>query len=189
MDLQRGFMTRSIVLLSALFLGCSVGEVPLNGGGGTDSGNGGGDGAAALCADRTTPVASHIHNDGGGTNAGQGCVAAGCHLNGNTGPGAPAFVMAGTLYKPDGVTPSGGVTIRLSPDAGGAKAIAVTDDAGNFSSAQAINPFPGKTLASGCPTADRAMSGGIVNASNGNCNGGTACHQVPGGLPMVLADQ
>ena len=189
MVLLRGFMSRSIVLLSALFIGCSVGEVPLNGAG-PDGGNNGTDGSSsALCVNRaTTPVAAHVHGAGagGGTKAGEGCIVAGCHLAGGDGP---TFVIAGTLYKPDGVTPSAGATIHVTADAGGAKAIAVTDDAGNFSSTQAINPFPGVALASTCPTTDRSMAGKIAGPNDGNCNGGNACHQVPGGLPMVLADQ
>ncbi len=187
MDLLRGSMTRTIVLLSVLFVGCSVGEVPLNGTGPDGGGGGGGDGAAALCTTRTTPIAAHVHTAGGGTNAGQNCQLAGCHLRGNAGAGAPEFLMGGTLYKPDGVTPSGGVEIRLVPNGGGPSGIAVTDDAGNFNSTQAINPFPGTALASGCPTADRHMSGAITNAAAASCNNGTACHAT-GGVPMVLAD-
>ncbi|HEU0033502.1 MAG TPA: hypothetical protein VFQ53_22880 [Kofleriaceae bacterium] len=136
------------------------------------------------------PNTAHQHGAGigGGTKAGQGCVVAGCHLAGNTGAGAPPFTMAGTLYKPDGSTPSAGAEIRLASDAGGTPLVAKTDDAGNFYTGGTV-AFPAHTLASGCPTQDAHMSGSIANAGNGNCNGGTACHQVPGGLPMTLADQ
>jgi len=184
-------MIRPMVLLSLLFAGCTVGEVPLNGAGPDGGGSGDGPGAA-LCATnpmsttvgRVTPANAHIHTLGGATNAGQDCMT-GCHGAGGTGP---LFLMAGTLYKPDGVTPSAGAEIRLTPGAGGNPVIAKTDDAGNFSSSSLTNPFPASTLASACPTTDRPMVGAITSAATANCNGGAACHQVPGGLPMVLAD-
>lgn len=167
--------------------GCGVGAVP--GPGGDDVGPDGG-GNNALCTERVTPLAAHVH-DVGGTEAGVGCIAAGCHLDGQTGDGAPAYLFAGTLYKPDLTTPVGGAEIRLIPDAGGPPLTTVTDDAGNFyfTTGGATNPFPGQTLASGCPTQDAKMVGKLTKASDGNCNGGTACHQNPGTFVMTLADQ
>jgi hypothetical protein len=174
-------MFRPLLLLTVMFAGCSVGEVPIGGGGTTDGGT-------ALCAERLVPPPpQHDHLDGTGTRAGTGCVIAGCHLTGGAGP---TFVMAGTLYKPGGAQPAAGALIRLVPDGGGNAVTATTDAAGNFHAAPgATQPFPGKAHASGCPTEDAHMVGAIAVAGNGNCNGGTACHANPGNFIMVLADQ
>ena len=182
-------MHRSMVLLSVLFIGCSVGEVPINGGPGVDGGGGNPDGTASACATRVTPGGRHIHAAGGTSNQGQNCIVAGtCHGN-PPGGGAPIYIAAGTLFKTGGTLPSGGAEIRLVADAGGAVLAAKTDEDGNFSITSATNPFPAHTIASGCPTTDAHMAGGITNAAAGGCNNAAACHQIPGGIAMVLADQ
>jgi hypothetical protein len=181
-------MFRSMALVSVL-VGCGVGEVPLPGGG--PDATGGGDGANALCAERLpvdSVAAAHAHTPDGATNVGQNCQTAGCHGL-PLGIDAPQFIMSGTAYKPDNATPAAGIEIRLIPDAGGNPLIARTDDAGNFSVISTTNPFPGKTLASGCPTTDAKMITPIANATQGNCNSGD-CHLNPGGAagPINLAD-
>jgi hypothetical protein len=186
MVLLRGAMFRTVILLAALAAGCSVGEVPLPGSGG--DGGGGDGGGALLCAEKITPATAHIHTDDGTDKKGQSCIVGACHLTGNLGPLAPAYTMAGTLYKLDGVTPQPGAEIRFIADAGGNLMIAKTDTAGNFYTGQAL-PTPGVTRASGCPTADRPMSGKIIGPNDGNCNNGTACHANPGNFIMVLGDQ
>lgn len=178
-------MFRPLLLLTVLFAGCSVGEVPGPGGGDDDGTDGGPQ--PGVCAERLVPPPpQHDHVDGTGTRAGTGCVVTGCHLAGGLGP---TFVMAGTLFKPGGIEPAAGALIRVIPDGGGNTVTAVTDAAGNFHQAPgATNPFPGKASASGCPTDDQHMLGALTTPGNGNCNGGTACHQAGGSFPMTLAD-
>jgi hypothetical protein len=171
---------RHFVLLSVLFAGCSVGEVPLNGTG--PDGSTGGDGAQGVCAMRVTPGNPHIHTAGGTSNAGLGCVVDGCH--GPPNPGGPLYLAAGTIYTTTaGIAGAAGAEIRV----GALKT--KTDSAGNFAIISGTNPFPTNAIASGCPTADAHMTGVLTTTLQGNCNGGTACHQMPGGIAMVLANQ
>jgi hypothetical protein len=156
---------RSTVLLLALATGCSVGEVNLNGGGGGDGGGGGGGdggGSAAICVDRGQVGVAHVHAAGGGTNAGQDCMAAGCHNAG--GPGG-TFTAAGTVYKADKVTPNPGAAIRIM--SGGQTYTAFADDAGTFRFTQAIT-YPATTDVSACPDAVPML--GQLRAGQGACS-------------------
>ena len=170
-----------VSVLLATLGGCSVGEVSI---GGTDGGN-------SVCSPRlVTAAAAHAHTPNGATNAGATCETAGCHRP-PLGAGAPEFIMSGTAYKPDKTTPATGIELRVVPDAGGAALTSKTDSAGNFYVVKgATNPFPGKALASGCPTADAKMVGALTTATQGNCNSAD-CHQTPGGAAgaINLADQ
>lgn len=182
--LPRGSMTRILVLLSSLVLGCSVGEVPLNGGGRTDGGGGGGGdgggggsdggGSALACADRNlTPIAAHDHG-GGDLKSGQACIVAGCHLIG--GGGGPPFDFAGTVYKADNTTVSTGATVRVFPNGATSPKISVTDTGGNFYLV-ATNAFPARTETTACPNTKK-MAGQVTGdaSTGGNCNR-AGCHQ------------
>ncbi len=198
-------MTRTALLLSSLFVAaCTVGELPTAGGGntggnntsGVDAGSPPGTDAGGAhangCIDRIVPPGgSHTHLAGGGTNAGLGCVVAACHLASNPGPNAPGFQFAGTVYKPDGTTPSTGVTIQVKSP-GGTVAIGVTDDAGNFNIMQGSlqQAFPATTNVTACPNLT-PMVGQLVQAgtvTGNNCNG---CHVVGGsaGSRITIADK
>lgn len=166
----------AVAVLLASATACSVGEVPLAGGGGPDGGgSGGGDASAALCPPRVaTPTQAHQHTatvPNPPTAAGADCRA--CH-NGTT---ASLFHAAGTVYKPDKVTPQAGVTVRIF-QSGGATVSAVTDSAGNFKFEGTI-AFPATTDA--CTDANTALMVSPLNGpSEGSCNSG-GCHQEPGG--------
>ena len=173
-------MTRTALLLSSLFAAaCSVGEV--------DTSNGG-----SGCVDRLTPAGGeHAHDApvaaGNPTNAGENCVASGCHLKGAEGTDAPAYQFGGTVYKTGGTVPSAGAAIVLK---GGGKTVTVySDTAGNFGvpdDGSLPNPFQGNVTVSGCPTIS-TMSTQITQ----NGCGGQACHigTNPTGGKIVLADQ
>lgn len=169
-------MARTVLLLTLFTAACSVGEVSVPGQG---PDGGGGDGGAALaCVDRGTPGTAHIHTAGNTTNAGVGCITGGCHLEGNTGIGAPPYSYAGTAYQLDGVTANPGAIIRIVPPSN--LPITVTaDSAGNFSVGTVTNPFPAHTDVSACPSMQK-MVGNLNVAGDGNCSGGTACHGTGG---------
>jgi len=178
-------MLRAAFAIPCLFMAaCTVGELPAAGGGqdaGADAAP-----VANGCINRVTAVDPHEHGGAGGpTHAGENCQVGGCHLVGNTGTGAPAFVASGTLYKPGGVTPSAGANIVVKPTAGGAATNLVSDTAGNFSITAAIT-FPAKTEVSGCPTIQK-MVGDLATAADGACN---KCHAKTGGTtaPITLPD-
>jgi hypothetical protein len=200
-------MTMSRFLLSAMLLtgsACTVGEVSIGqNNNGTDGGNTGGDSGNQtsprdVCSDRGTPGAAHVHVAAPATNrAGIGCVAVGCHLAGQTGAGASPYAFAGTVYKQVGGTaPNPGAVVRIFKEGPTGVFTKVTqgvaDDAGNFRIAGNFTDFPYITDVSVCG-ADapvmgiRPMIGPIGNA-NANCNGGAACHAVPGTLAIWLAD-
>jgi hypothetical protein len=167
---------RSALVLSCLFA-CSVGEVPTNTG--PDGGNG------SACVARVAPPGpSHTHLAGGGTNAGQNCVAAGCHLAGNTGTDAPAYQFGGTVYAAGTTTPSAGATVQLK--VGTMVYPALTDEAGNFSfpAGTVQGTFSATVVVSACPAVmsmpDALTSGG--NPSENNCNG---CHGLAGTKPPI----
>jgi len=201
-------MMRTALLLSGLFVAaCTVGDLPKTGGtGGTGTGgnetpgvdagsppatDAGGVQANGCIARIVPPGDAHEHGGTGGpTHAGEGCVVAACHLASNPGPGAPGFQFAGTVYKPDGTTPSTGVTIQVKSPAGKI-AVGVSDSAGNFNIVAGTLPaaFPATTNVTACPTL-QAMSGQLVQAGTvpgNNCNG---CH-APGGTTsrITIADQ
>jgi hypothetical protein len=165
MVLLRVFMLRAGVVLFTI-AGCDVGEVPL-GGGGADADN------VALCADRQAVNPAYKHIGALDTKAGQGCVAVGCHLPGQTGAGAPSFTAAGTIYKADKVTPNAGALVRIK--SGGNVLKAVADDAGNFSFQLAIT-YPATTEGTACPDLT-PMVGQITTGPGvgGNCNS-SGCH-------------
>lgn len=186
---QRGPMMRTALLLSSLFVAaCTVGEPP-KGASGTDAGTAGGDGATGNgCVDRLAlPDPAHVHLAGGGTNAGQGCVVAGCHLASAPGTNAPGYQFAGTIYKPGGTTPNAGVTVTVKSMTTNMTTAAITDDAGNFSisAGSLMMAFPATVNASACPTLTPMVS--QLSQGGGNCTS-AACH---GGTTaaVTLADQ
>jgi hypothetical protein len=134
------------------------------------------------CVDRSaTPGVAHIHSAGNTTNAGQGCVAALCHLANNVGPGAPGFQFAGTLYKPDGTTPNAGANIKITAADGVTTKSTVADDAGNFYILAGSLPqaFPAHASATACPNLtpmSDPLTQNSAPAIGGNCNG---CHGNP----------
>jgi hypothetical protein len=141
------------------------------------------------CVDRTTAAQAHVHDDGGGTYAGASCIDANCHRTGALGPNAPAYLVAGTVFKVDGVTPQAGVTVRMIPLEGGAKTTMVTDSAGNFLlPITAPSPLPAIPDVTACPNT-RAMLESIPNPDYANCNE-RSCHSTtgPGPGPITLAD-
>jgi hypothetical protein len=174
-----------IVVISSLFVAaCDVGSipgaVPDGGGGGGGDGSGNGD---DVCVNAVTPAQpKHAHADDATSKRGQTCMAAGCHLNGNTGAGAPAFTFAGTVSTAaDGATPKPGATIKVV--FGTTTVPAVADEDGNFYSEQAIT-LPAKTLATSCPTL--APMVGLIVTGQGNCN---SCHTTGAGAtttPMYV---
>ena len=178
-------MTRIAVILSALVFAaaCDVGSVVTNNQGGPDGSTGGtdtgggsnvGSGSGSNCVpvSNNLPAAHH--------NAGMSCMTANCHLIGNTGGGAPAFAIGGTLYRDaGGQNPYAGATITVT--VGGTKHTAVTASDGNFYITAALMPTPpsaantGTTNASACPSTT-PMSGSLVD-NGGNCNN---CHRAGG---------
>jgi hypothetical protein len=174
-------MTRSVVLMSALLGACTVGEVPIGGGGG-DGGTS--MDVTAICSPRVaSPAQAHQHATAPqGTRAGTGCLDPGCH--GPVNPGSSQFGFAGTIYKTiDGAAPAPGVTVHIfKDDTKTSLGSAVTDSAGNFIIRDlTLTAFPYKTLASGCgpvkPNDILPMIGTINNAER-NCNSAN-CHAIP----------
>ena len=170
-------LSTSVLVAMGLLAACDVGEVPIGGGGGPDSGVGSA-GFTTSCEDRGTAGTSHEHGAAGGTtHAGEGCIAVGCHLLGQ--PGGE-FTAAGTIYKKDGVTPNPGAVIRIK--SGTKVLIQVSETAGtfHFGPAQQIT-FPTITDVSGCP--DHTSMVGKLTTGGGNCSGG-ACHSAAAQGPI-----
>jgi hypothetical protein len=183
-------MTRIVVILSLVLAACDVGSVVSNNQGGPDGSvtggtdaPGGGSGSGSNCeAINATPPDGH-HN------AGQTCLAAGCHLIGNAGAGAPEFSAAGTIYKDTaGTTPYPGATVIITVGGTTHKMYAASTGApGNFYIAKALATppsaaMPGTTKASACPNTS-AMSENLVD-NGGNCNN---CHRTGGTtLPLYV---
>ncbi|HTL34668.1 MAG TPA: hypothetical protein VL326_16180 [Kofleriaceae bacterium] len=190
--MSRIVVTLSIVMVSAAatatFTACDVGSVIQNSTG-TDGGNrmdtggsGSGSGSSALCEQNATATAPDGHH-----NAGMSCIAANCHLTGQTGAGAPAYTYAGTLYTTAaGTTPMMGSTIFIKMGGTEKKVITAGNStpagAGNFWMTGApagieppTNAMTGNTKASDCSVAAMAvpMSGALVQGG-GNCNN---CHR------------
>jgi hypothetical protein len=174
-------MARATVIL-VIFLGaCDVGSVTNinnqvvdgNGGGG-DTGGGGDGSQGANCENLTTP------NGDGHHNAANACIVAGCHLEGQTGAGAPAYSYGGTVYKDAaGTQPYAGATILITMGGTTHKLISATN--GNFFYTPALLPSPtnantANAAASVCPD-KTAMTGALVQGG-GNCNN---CHKTAGG--------
>jgi hypothetical protein len=151
------------VLLVALAIGC------------------GSDGDAN-CEERGNAVAAHQHDDGEGSHQGRPCLDSGCHLAGDTGAGAPAYVIAGTVYQKDATTAQAGAIVRLTPFDGGAPVTATTDAEGNFylETSGSLNPFPSIPDVTACPDTE-TMIEGALDPSYGNCNA-NGCHQLGGGI-------
>ena len=194
-------MTRTVLLVSCLFAAaCSVGEVgPGNTGGpGTDAGaqtDAGGPTGNGCFTRLAPPGDSHPHsaplNINNPTNAGENCVAAGCHLKAQPGSGAPPYQFGGTVYKTGGTAPSAGAVITLK--GGGKTTMVYSDTAGNFGvpdDGTLPNPFTGSVTVSGCPTISSMVSQVAPGTGVSGC-GGTACHIGAGavGGKIILADQ
>ena len=183
-------MTRTLALWTAILGACTVGEVPPVGGG--DDDGSGGDITAACAQRNATPATAYSHTTAPtGPRAGQGGIAGGCNLTGQTGTGAGAVTSAGTVYTDiNGTTAAAGVTVHLYKDTA-SLANAVTDDAGNFVIRTPLAGFPYKTLVSGCgpatPNDIKKMGGTIAAAAQANCNGGAGCHGVPGTNAAYIA--
>ena len=173
-------MSRIAVIVSLLLAaGCDVGSVNAahngpDGSNGSPDGSGSGSNPGSNCdAIVATPPTDH-HNSG------QACLQAGCHLIGNTGPSAPEYSYAGTLYRDaTGASVFPGATIEIT--IGGSTHKLVTGDMGNFQIPPALaaaptNAAPGNALASGCPLANKPMTGQLVQ-NGGNCNN---CHNLTG---------
>lgn len=150
---------------------CDVGSVLVEQNGG-DGGNG------SACVAAATPGPTHVHTAGGTSNAGQACIAPGCHLEGNLGTGATAFAFAGTLYTSSAATTIvAGATVRVVTAM--AMPSAVTDLDGNFVFRGAVT-FPATTLATQCPSLTPMI--GPLQTGGGNCNN---CHR-PGGTTAPI---
>ena len=145
----------------------------------------GADGDAA-CIDQKSALVGHEHDDGLGSHAGRSCLEGGCHLAGDLGPQAPAYHAAGTVYKPDLVTPAAGVTVRFSPlIAGVTAAETVTDADGNFFIlATAPNPFPSIPEVNACPDVHKMIEGAL-DPSYGSC-ATASCHSVGAGRGPIF---
>lgn len=161
-----GELARLLAVMFAL-ASCDVGSVlPETGPDGGGSGSG--------CVNAATPGPAHVHTAGGLSNAGQTCIAPGCHLEGNLGTGASIFGFAGTLYtSAAGTSVLSGATIQVK--SGTQTLSAVSDADGNFIFRGSLT-FPATTLATQCPSAIPMIA--PLNTGGGNCNN---CHR-PGGV-------
>lgn len=178
-------MTRTVLLVTSLFVAaCTVGKLPaadddddMPGG---DAGNG--------CMDRlAAPDPAHDHGGvAGASNAGLGCVAGGCHLEGSTGTDAPAFQFGGTVYKMGATQPQPGAVVTIKSAGGSVTTYA--DAAGNFHvpAGMLASPFPANVDVSACPSINK-MVGQIVTGTGNDCNGGGTCHGATAGK-IVLVD-
>ena len=105
-------------------------------------------------------------------NTGQNCMS--CHKSGGSGEGR--FVVAGTIYKADMVTPNPNVVVKLYTEQGGAgllKATLYVDAKGNFYTTEAIDLTQGLyPYVVGNGGSSQYMSSTI---SSGACN---SCHGV-----------
>jgi hypothetical protein len=133
----------------------------------------------ANCLERGAPEGAHEHDDGEGSHQGRSCIDAQCHSGIDTGPNAPIFIIAGTVYQTDGVSPQAGAIVRLTPfDTDIAPITLTTDVDGNFylEAAGVTNPFPAIPDVSACPTTE-TMIEGALDPSYGNCNA-LGCHSL-----------
>ncbi len=141
------------------------------------------------CVDTKSGAIAHQHDDGEGSHAGRSCIEAQCHLAGALGPQAPAYHAAGTVYKPDKVTPAVGATVRFTPLSSAATATeVVTDSEGNFFVlASAPTPFPSIPEVTACPDVN-TMIEGALDPSYGSC-ATASCHSLGAGRgPIFLGD-
>lgn len=189
------FATRVSIGLCVL-AACTVGDGPPG-----EAGTGGNE-DRALCVNRiAAPAPAHEHIlDGAnpaGPRAGLGCVAAGCHLTGNTGAGATEFLFAGTVYTENvrpGTIPATGVTVRVFKRGEKASVDSVaSDSAGNFifrpnGRGGALDQFPYETDVTACGTAApdiRPMSTLLGGPADRNCSAGGTCHGDGGSTAQV----
>ena len=180
----RGIMPKYLLLI-LLSAACSVGTYGESMDDGDDMMMGTDD--RNLCATRGTAATPYMHTSAPtGPRSGMGCVAAGCHLAGNTGSGAGAFAFAGTVYKDmNGTVPNGGATVRLFPSTGNTMksiAKAVSDSAGNFIIRDTtLTMYPYNTDVTACGADGVAMGirpmVGSIQRAEANCNAGGTCHQ------------
>ncbi|MGE0546613.1 MAG: hypothetical protein AB7O24_09605 [Kofleriaceae bacterium] len=154
-----------------------MGEVPLNGGGGNDNGNGSTkmDAPPPDCLDLGAVNNAHLHTDDNTDKAGQDCLAAGCHLAGNTGLNAPVYSAAGTIYEIDRVTPSPGANVRVISMGADDAIRMVADTGGNFYTSATIQ-FPAQTNATVCPDSIPMVTP-LTSAADGAC-ARAGCHVV-----------
>jgi hypothetical protein len=141
------------------------------------------------CADSRTPASGHEHTDGEGSYAGRSCLEQGCHLIGNTGPQAPAYHAAGTVFRPDLTTPVPGVVVRFIPLSSAAtRTEVVTDQDGNFYVlASEPSPFPSIPEVTACPDVN-TMIEGTLDPSYGSC-ATQSCHSIGSGRgPIFVGD-
>ena len=188
-------LTLFVTLLGA----CSVGEVMGTGLGGDDtggddtmlpdaSGSATPDAAAALkdtCAIGQTPGPGHDHG-GGEYHTGESCMSGvACHAIGGAG-GAWSFAGSAYTSAAAGLPQTGTVIRLLSADGTTLVAKTVTDDHGNFYSTTPIGagPYITDITQCGASTEIRRMASPITG--NHDCNGGTACHAIPGGTAIYL---
>jgi hypothetical protein len=169
MVLLRAFSTSVLAMVS--LAACDVGEVPIGGGGGTDGGGSGSAGFATTCETRGTTIGvSHLHTAGGGTNAGQGCLNAGCHGPAQAGG---EFSAAGVVYKQDGTTPNPGAIVRIKN--GNMTLTAVAEDGGTFHFPPTpMIAYPTITDVSACPN-QSVMTTKLTVGGGGNCSQ-AGCH-------------
>lgn len=171
-------MRRALAFVALIAAGCDVGSVL---GAAPDGGGGSGSGAGSNgCIASGTPPTAHVHIAGGTSNAGQACIALGCHLAGNTGTGANAFTFAGTVYSTTGGGPVAGANVVVN--LGTSKVTTVSDPDGNFYGTGPVT-FPATTLVTSCPSL-RSMIGQLATGG-GNCNN---CHR-PGGPTTPITAQ
>lgn len=124
---------------------------------------GGGDGGGAnnQCQDVVTPAPDGHHN------AGQACMASGCHAAGGNGP---RFYIAGTLYtSAAGTAPRPGAHIII-PTGGGTPLTLTVASNGNFWTETPLTVST-KPKASGCPNLVQMST----TTTDGNCNK-SGCH-------------
>lgn len=174
-------MTRIAVIFAIGLAACDVGDVTHHMGGPDGGGSGSG------CINMATPQTPHPHAVGGTSNAGQNCMAAGCHdpAPGTQGLGASPWTFAGTLYTTTaGTTGAGGATIRIKFGTTVVKSIA-TDTDGNFYGQDAITFGMAMTDASSCPSIKMMTT--ALQTGDGACSK-SGCH-VAGGNPGPMSLQ
>ncbi|NNE46561.1 MAG: hypothetical protein HKN37_07865 [Rhodothermales bacterium] len=104
-------------------------------------------------------------------NAGRNCM--NCHQSGGGGEGV--FVVAGTVYKDDGVTINPGTVVRIytEPNEQGVVLVSLeVDDRGNFYTTEQLNLQDGRYVTVSAGVTTRMMisevTGGACNSCHGN---------------------
>lgn len=136
-----------------------------DGGGGMDGGNGN------ACDNIVSPAPDGHHRPG------EGCLNAGCHAAGGSGP---RFYVGGTLYTTKaGAAPRPGATI-IVPTGGGNPVKLIVASNGNFWTETSLT-FNNKPKASGCPNLVQMTT----STSDGNCNK-AGCHAAGNRIALPL---